>query len=284
MPEPVQMADTPHQLQDAARERESAAADHLSRVNGTFGLHAAVLALLLPAGSRRAACAWQVETQAMPGAAALREHVEHLSPAVRLPWLDTLLVRMRGQPLAARQALLESTRRVMAARRVVRPLDRLHWLLMRQRLGESSAAAAHVAAHTDLLRLPQGDVSAIARYSAFLSRMVPVETGEPADASAGTAWYTTVMARWEPHAVIPPCEPPDTDGLVHALQVLQALAWMQRPVLARDWVSAAHQHSLHGRLTDTAADALRLSCALLDSPLPPDLERHYQTAGAQVAR
>jgi hypothetical protein len=92
------------------------------------------------------------------------------------------------------------------------------------------------------------------------------------------------MARWERHAIVPPCEPPDTDGLVHALQELQALAWMQRPVLARDWVTAALQHSPHGRLTDPAADALRLSCALLDSPLPPELERHYQAAIQQMPR
>ena len=298
------MPETPYQLQKAAREREAAAADHLSRVHGALGLHAAVLALLLPTGSRRAVRAWRAETAATPDAAALRAHIDELSPAARLPWLDVLLLRMRGQALAARQALLESTRRVMAARGVVRPLDRLHWLLMRQRLGEASAATVHAAAQADLSRLPPGDVLAVARYTAFLSRMVPVEVDaearpevaapsqadEPADeaarklapeagaAPAGLAWYATVMARWERHTPIPPCEPPDTDGLVHALQELQALAWMQRPVLARDWVTAALKHSPRGRFTDASADALRLSCALLDSPLPPELERHFQAA------
>ena len=298
------MPETPYQLQKAAHEREAAAVDHLSRVHGALGLHAAVLALQLPAGSRRAARAWQAETAATPEAAALRAHIDGLSPAARLPWLDVLLLRMRAQPLASRQALLESTRRVMAARGVVRPLDRLHWLLMRQRLGEPSAAAVHAAAQSDLSRLPPGDVLAVARYSAFLSRMVPAEVHaeaqadapaeshldeaadaqharrvpEAADTPPGLAWYATVMARWERHTPIPPCEPPDTDGLVHALQELQALAWMQRPVLARDWVTAALKHSPRGRLADASADALRLSCALLDSPLPPELERHFQAA------
>ena len=302
------MPETPYQLQKAAHEREAAAADHLSRVHGALGLHAAVLALLLPAGSRRAARAWKAETLATPEAAALRAHIDDLSPAARLPWLDVLLLRMRGQALASRQALLESTRRVMAARGVVRPLDRLHWLLMRQRLGEASAATVHAAAQADLSRLPPSDVLAVARYSAFLSRMVPVEEHaevhaeapadapadspvdeaadpqnagrgpEAADAPPGLAWYATVMARWGRHTPIPPCEPPDTDGLVHALQELQVLAWMQRPVLARDWVTAALKHSPRGRFTDVSADALRLSCALLDSPLPPELERHFQAA------
>ncbi len=282
------MPETPYQLQKAAREREAAAADHLSRVHGALGLHAAVLALLLPTGSRRAVRAWRAETAATPDAAALRAHIDELSPAARLPWLDVLLRRTRNQALAARQALLESTRRVMAARGAVRPLDRLHWLLMRQRLGEASAATVHAAAQADLSRLPPSDVLAVARYSAFLSRMVPVEVDaeaaaqsqvdEAADEPAGAAWYATVMARWEHHTPIPPCTPPDIDGLVHALQELQALAWMQRPVLARDWVTAALKHSPRGRFTDASADALRLSCALLDSPLPPELERHFQAA------
>ena len=277
------MPETTPQLRDATRERGRAAADHLSRVNGAQGLQAAVLALLVPAGSRRAGRAWQVETQATTGAAALREHIDHLPLAARLPWLDVLLVRLRGQALTSRQATLEATRRVMAARGTVRPIDRLHWLLMRQRLGQASAATAHTAAQSDLSRLPPTDVLAVARYCAFLSRMVPVEAHDDANApevaaAAGAAWYASAMARWEPHNSIPRCAPPDSDGLVQALQELQALAWMQRPVLARDWVTAALQHSPHGRLADTAADALRLSCALLESPLPPELERHYRGA------
>ena len=58
---------------------------------------------------------------------------------------------------------------------------------------------------------------------------------------------------------------------------------MQRPMLARRWVTAAQQHSTEradhrletGRLDAGAADALRLMCTLLDSPLPPELAQHY---------
>ena len=105
-------------------ELEQSAADHLSRLHGALELQAAVLALLLPAGSQRAARAWQIETEATPNAGAVLEHVAHLSHPARLPWFETLVSRMRGQSQAARQALLESTRRVMAARGVVRPIDR----------------------------------------------------------------------------------------------------------------------------------------------------------------
>src|ERR1700754_4195940 len=152
------------------QELEREAADHLSRLNGALELQAAVLALLLPAGSLRAARAWQIETDGTANAEALLTHVSHLSSATRLPWFEALVARMRNQPLAARQGLLEATRRLMAARGVVRPIDRLHCLAMRQGLGGASGAGARTAASSDLSLLPQGDVVAIAMYSAFLSR------------------------------------------------------------------------------------------------------------------
>lgn len=288
-------------------ERAHRAADHLSRVNGEVELRAAVLALLLPAGSRRAVRAWRLETKGLSSAPALLEHVASLPGAGRLPWLETLVSRMRGQPLGARQRLLEATRRVMAARGLVRPIDRLHWLAMRQRLGGESRADSRAAVASDLSRLPESDVMAIAAFTAFLSRMVPVDAvdatpnavgttpdaAEAATATAietaaptppGEAWYETVMTPWRARADVAPCSPPDSDGLVHALQGLQALAWMHRPVLVRKWFVAALQHSPHGRLGDGAADALRLCSALLDSPLPPELARHYAAAEPETAR
>jgi len=82
------------------------------------------------------------------------------------------------------------------------------------------------------------------------------------------------MNAWPQHEV-PALQLPGGDALVHALQQLQAMAWMQRPVLVRTWLDAALARRERGRLRDSAADALRLSCALLDSPLPPELARHY---------
>ncbi len=287
--------DDPNRRAEAdANERARVAADQLSRVNGPLALHATVLALLLPHDSKRALRAWEIECQANPAAQALRAHVAALPAAARLPWFETMLARLRSSPLPARQALLEATRRLMGARGTVRPIDRLHWLVMRLRLGETPGVAAPAGAGTSMSQLPQADVHAIAMFSAFLSRMVPVAepaAGEaggapasaptpapapaPATSAPGAVWYASVMAPWAHLGEVPPLALPDTDGIVYALHALQALAWMQRPVLVRGWVTAARQHSRHGRLTDSAADALRLSCALLDSPLPPELARHY---------
>ncbi len=254
-----------------AAERE--ALERLARVNGALELQAAVLALLLPRSSQRALRAWQIETTGTPGAEAVRAQIDALSGPSRLPMFEQLVSRLRGQAIDTRQALLEATRRVMGARGVLRPIDRLHWLAMRQRLG--SSATTRAAATSEMSRLPQADVSAIATFSAFLSRLVPVDASEVGDTGPGVLWYEAVMVPWRDRIDVPACSPPDTDGLVHALHELQAMAWMQRPVLVRGWVVAAQQASRYGRLADTAADALRLSCTLLDSPLPPELARHY---------
>ncbi|MEO8807230.1 MAG: hypothetical protein ABI433_14210 [Burkholderiaceae bacterium] len=272
------MNEIPHTDEPSAeqkREQHHAAADALGRVNGALELHAALLALMLPAGSRRAARAWAAEADASAATQALREHAGHLLGNARLPWFELLLSRMRRQPLPARQALLEASRRVMQARGSVRPIDTLHWLAMRQRLGGNAAVKVKNAASVEISQLSGDTLQAIASYTAFLSRMVPTEALDTSTPTARQAWYASVMAPWQASESVPDCLPPDGDALVTALHELQVLAWMQRPVLVRGWFDAAVAHSLHRRLGDGAADALRLSCTLLDSPVPPALAKHF---------
>jgi len=253
---------------------ESAGTVHpLARLNDPESLRAALLALLVPAGSRRPALAWQVETAGNPKAPALREAVAGLGPVERLPWLEKLLVAMARQPLTERQLLLEAARRVMQARGAAWPIDTLHWLLMRHRLGDQAALAAPAPAEVGFSQLPEDDVHAIARYTAFLARLVPHST---IDSKGHAAWYAEVMQVWQGRLPVPPCDPaPDADGLVQALRQMQCLPWLQRPLIVRAWVGAALRHSESGRLSVEASDALRMSCTLLDSPMPPELAAHY---------
>jgi hypothetical protein len=277
-------------LTEAERaERERAACLRLARVHGTHELPAALLALLLPAGSKRALIAWRIDTEDAPNAQTLLDDVSCLTPAARLPWFERLLARMAGMPLAARKTLLENTRRLMSARNRVRPIDRLHWLVMRQRFGETAHYGARTGADADISLLQESAVMAIATYTGFLARMIPGAQGVATSANPNTsakelaqqnasAWYASVMAPWVHRADIPPCTAPSVDGLVLALYSLRALPWLQRPVVVRGWVGAAVEHSRHGRLDDTAADALRLTCTLLDCPLPPTLVEHFTEA------
>lgn len=254
----------------AAPERE--AGDRLSRVHGAAELHAAILALLVPAGSRRPVRAWRVESGAAADAEALRVHASRLSGATRLPWLERLLTRAARQPIVVRQRLLQSTRRVMGARGVARPIDRLHWLFMRSVLGDGLRIDPRPESGVDIAEWLESDVFAVAIYSAFLARLMP---GEGADEAEARAWYDVAMSAWQPFADIPVWSPIPAEAMVEALGRLQTLSWMQRPVVIRNWVVSTLRQGRGTSFTDAGADALRMTCALLDSPPPPELARHF---------
>ncbi|WP_280153103.1 hypothetical protein [Piscinibacter sp. XHJ-5] len=254
-----------------AQAREHDALARLSRVNGPGELKAAVLALVTqPADAAASLAVWQAEVDPLPTAQALLDDVGRLSDASRLPALEVLLARARLLPKPERRAMLQSTRRLMAAHAPLRPIDRLHWLMMRRRLGDHPPAAASPASHNDMAQLPPATLLQVARVTAYLSRMVPGR-----DPAAALAWYAQALSPFLPREMMPPCQPPDGDGLAHALDEVEALPWMLRPVLVRAWVDAAVATSLRARLPAAAADALRLAADLLDSPLPPELARQY---------
>ena len=257
---------TPHEDQ-----LEIEALARLSRVHGPAELHAAILALITPPDSVASFVAWTAETQACANAAVLRGEITQLSDATRLPCLEVLLERMRALPKEDRRVLLESTRRVVAAISPLRPIDRLHWLFMRRKLGERPPVAALPEEHNELRGLPRHTLDRIASVAAYLSRLVPGPERE-----AGRIWYAAAMTHLMDPRLMPPCRPPDGDGLARALLDVEALPWMLRPVLLRAWVDAALAISQRARLWYGAADALRLLAGLLESPMPPELARHFR--------
>jgi hypothetical protein len=68
---------------------------------------------------------------------------------------------------------------------------------------------------------------------------------------------------------------------LRALRVLQSMPWLLRPVLVRCWFDAARALTDGPVLHPVAADALRLTCSLLDSPLPPELGEQYVEVEAE---
>ena len=152
---------------------------------------------------------------------------------------------------------------------------------MRRGLGEVPALAARPEADSDVAEWLETDVLALAVYTAFLSRMVAEDLE---DESAGPRWYESVMEQWAPHSTAPPFDVPDAENVFEALARLQTLSWMQRPVVVRCWVAAALKANGGVRFGDAAADALRLTCTLLDSPMPPELARHYIVLPADDAK
>ena len=67
----------------------------------------------------------------------------------------------------------------------------------------------------------------------------------------------------------------DIDAALRALRELQAMPWLLRPMLVRSWFDGARMLTEGPHLRPVAADALRLSCVLLDSPVPPELGQQY---------
>ena len=249
---------------------ESDALARLDRVHGPGGMKAALLAVLLVPDQPGRLRAWREETSLVGEAETIREDVERLGAAVRLPWFELLLARLGGTPLHDRQGLLRSARRVLTAAHPGLPIDRLLWLAMRRHFGENPYALVHAPAEAEIAQLPPADMRHVADYTAHLARMVPSD-----DPAAGQRWYAAVLGRWLAPERIPPWQRPDVDAFVHALTGLQALSWMQRPQLVRAWVGEALPTGRPGPLPQTAADALRLTCLLLDSPIPPELARQY---------
>ena len=257
---------------------------------------AAVLALLQTPGSDRERRAWEEATRGVTASVRVRAWTGQLPASARLPALSGLLRQCAAAPLEERQSLLRSLRRLMCADGRISAIDRLAWLMVRQRLaGPTRPHRGGTREHNALEHLPLALRQAIAQFTAYLARMVPVGAsgGGVVDGVlvgvAGTAWYDTVMRGvWGAEAVAPTCHVPDVDSLGRALQALQALGWMHRPVLARLWTDAASTRP--GLLVHAdehlplAAEALWLACSLLDTPRPPALSCHFVEAASDSAQ
>jgi hypothetical protein len=257
----------------AADERD--ALDRLSRVHGQVMTSAAILGLVArvqPDAESWPALRTAILAETGDGDAirAVAADVGSLSAASRLPVLDAFLRRRRHAPKDERRALLQSTRRVMAARAAYTPLDRLIWLAMRKQLGEHPGASNVAAPLADLQHLPPDLLDHVALLTAHLARLVPGP-----EERHGRAWFEAVMAELSPDQPLTAAVLPDGEALALALGDVQSMSWMLRPVLMRLWVDAALRVGRRARLAPPSADALRLVAGLLDSPMPPDLSRLY---------
>ncbi|MDP4301843.1 hypothetical protein [Leptothrix discophora] len=267
---------------------------------GPGELRAMLLALVLTPGSSRERQCWIEETDDLDGAAFLMGDLETLPAHARLPALEAVLAHAALLPLADRQDLAPAVRRVMCADGRVRPLDRLKLLLVRHRLAgvQVPQRASLREADPDLGHLPLALRIAAADVSAFLARLVPQADPRVRVCAAGAGWHARVVtALWGSSPHPPACQVPDTDALVRALQTLRHLDWMRRPLLVRVWLDALHALAEQvgapaasggvsglGGLDLDGAEALRIACGLLDTPVPPELSRLFaELPGAPAA-
>ena len=239
---------------------------------------AATLALMIKPGSKRERAAWAEAVSGLGDAERLLQDVLVLPETHRLPWFETFTRRLAPGPVDPRHELLSAARRVMTADGMVTQMDQLRWVALRHLLA-GSAVAPPAAAEMELDELDTAQALKACVFTGFLSRMVPapdVTIDLNGDESPNQNWYDIVIAPWRERITSPhPRERDDIDATLRALRILQTLPWMLRPVLVRTWFEAARSLTEGSTLHPVAADALRLSCVLLDSPVPPELARQY---------
>jgi hypothetical protein len=242
---------------------------------------AAALALMLTPDSRRERALWLDEWHHVPDAVRLLDDVLGLPQTHRLPWFECFGRCLAPGPVELRHELIGAARRLMSADGMVTQMDQLRWVALRHLLA-GSAVAAPAAAETNLADIDDALALKVCLFSAFLSHMVPAPeltldlTGY---GSTGQTWYDGVIAPWYERFALPSRELHDIDATLRALRVLQTMPWLLRPVLVRRWFDAARELTDGPVLHPVAADALRLTCTLLDSPVPPELVRQYVEPG-----
>ena len=238
---------------------------------------AAVLALTLTPESDPELRLWHELVCDLPGAASLFDDVSQLLPSQRLPWFEHFARLLAPGPVARRHELIGAARSLLTADGVVSPMDQLRWIALRHLLA-GSAVAPPAAAATEFETLDRRQVHAICVYCGFLSTLVPTSeiTFDPTGyGSVSQNWYDSVTAPWIDHADVPARQGHDIDAALRALRELQAMPWLLRPMLVRSWFDGARALTDGPLLHPVAADALRLSCVLLDSPVPPELGQQY---------
>lgn len=261
----------------------------LSRLHSPGELKAALLGLMVTPGNRRELRVWRQEVCEVPHSAGILADVEMLEAPARLPWFELFAERAALTPVAHRQDVVQAARTLMQAGTRVRDGDRLRWMALRQWLGDPRPRVMGAAGADNALEsLHSAQVESIGVFTAFLSRLVPepeivVEPDADTDgprtvpmpSDDGERWYRLVMSRWEPRVPVTAPGRPDSDAWLRSLRSVQALPWMVRPVLVRAWFDAAHEVMEGDPLPLASADAIRLSCALLDCPMPAELSQLY---------
>lgn len=253
----------------------------LQRLTGPLQRRLAVMGLVMQPDNEAELRFWRQSGQGLHDAERLLDDVRRLPAGWRVPEFERLLALVAYEPLEQRRGLVVAVREMLRVDGRVSARERLWWLALRHRMGEVTAPHGFIRPVTgqgrDLSQLTAVERDTAATFTAYLARLLPIESHAGAPTPEGMAWFRAVMLRCQTtrESPLPACQPPDADGLMQALAGVQELSWMMRPQLVRAWVEEALNHSRGGLLSQPTADALRLAASLLDTPIPPALAAHY---------
>jgi Zn-dependent protease with chaperone function len=228
------------------------------------GAAAGVIALLLApneeARAQQLAAAGASELAAR--AAALAAHARGLGPAFRLPLVDLALPALKNLAQPGRQELLSTLEAVVNADRRVALHEFVVLTLVRTQLEPQPAGPRPQ--RRNLVELQQ---------EAALILMLVAHAGRRADAQGArqAAREKALTAGAKEMGIRMAVRPAITAaGAREALERLNGLAPLQKARLVRGLFAAA---TADGEIRLAEAEVLRLVCAVLETPLPPLLER-----------
>ncbi|HEX5310281.1 M48 family metalloprotease [Aquabacterium sp.] len=276
------IAQRAEQERQARLAQDQDACARLHRLTGPTEQRLAVLALMLDPHNSKERTLWMQLGQGLSHAPQILEDVLALLPQRRVPEFERLTSLIANRPLDEKRTLAETARDLLRVDGRVSPQDRLWWMALRHRMGVGPKAHPYPrplsgGSGRELNALEPGELRDVAALTSYLARFIPEPETRDGPTAAGRAWFAAVMLRCAaPTEQRQLTTPPDADALAHALAGVQEMSWIVRPVLLRAWVEEALNHSPQGLMSHATADALRLTAGLIDSPLPPVLESHYQ--------
>jgi hypothetical protein len=223
-----------------------------------------VLALLLDRepelrGQQRTLIAEAYGGEAADLAEGYHDQVQRLPPGASQPLVDVAMPALRKLPADARALLLRNAHLVVAADGRLTVREYLLFSILKRRLGPDAGRVVPVR-HTTL--------AAVAREAGLVLSLVAAVRLPERARHAFNAGAVGVRETELPYA-----EPPQVrlDEVTHALDELNQLAPLVKPQLIKAATAVAF---VDGHTNWKAATALRMICAALDAPLPPQVIEH----------
>jgi Zn-dependent protease with chaperone function len=220
-----------------------------------------VLALLVDKdrelhGQQRALIAEAYGTEAAQIADSCHEQVQRLPPGARQPLADVAMPALRKLPLEAREALLRTAHLLIAADGRLTVQEFLLFTLLKRRLGRDAGRAVPVT---------YGTLAPLARDAALVLSLVAAVRmpGRPEHAFNAGA----VQVRDAELAFVAPASL-QLEAVSSALDRLNQLAPLAKPQLIKAATAVAF---VDDETNWKAASSLRMICAALDAPLPPQV-------------
>jgi hypothetical protein len=246
----------------ALDEAQQALLQSLRRaVTDGMGAQLLMLALLVDKdrelrGQQRALIAEAYGGEAAGIADIYHEQVQRLPPGARQPLADVAMPALRKLPLQAREALLRTAHLLIAADGRLSVSEFLLFTLLKRRLGREAGQPVPVR-YTSLLPLAQDAALVLSLVAAV---RLPERTEHAFNAGA------LQVREAELRFVLP--KDVGLDDVSAALDRLNQLAPLAKPQLIKAATAVAF---VDDETNWKAASSLRMICAALDAPLPPQV-------------